>query len=82
MPELRAHPASFGCSQADSLAASLSPSVKSFKAPSTNIPVQKWRSTKTGLSFVWAGVEGPLVSGTFTIPTEIFDDTGRPHTLE
>jgi hypothetical protein len=47
-------------------------SVRSFTPPSSNIPVQKWRSSKTGLSFVWAGVEGPIVNGTFTVPTEIF----------
>ena len=25
---------------------------------------------------------GPLVQGYFSVVTEIFDDTGRPHTLE
>lgn len=25
---------------------------------------------------------GPLVQGYFSVATEIFDDTGRPHTLE
>lgn len=59
----------------------LSP-VKSFTAPNSTIPIQKWRSTKTGLSFVWSGVEGPIVSGTFVVPTEAVDDLGRPHTLE
>ncbi|CED82231.1 cytoplasm protein [Phaffia rhodozyma] len=56
--------------------------VRSFTPPSSTVPIQKWRSTKTGLSVTWAGVPGPIVNGTFTVPTEIFDDTGRPHTLE
>jgi Zn-dependent M16 (insulinase) family peptidase len=56
--------------------------VKSFTAPNSTIAIQKWRSTKTGLSFVWSGIEGPIVSGTFVVPTEAVDDLGRPHTLE
>ncbi|KAI5480305.1 zinc metalloprotease [Pseudohyphozyma bogoriensis] len=44
--------------------------------------VVKWQSEKTGLKVVWVDVEGPLVQGYFVTVTEIFDDSGRPHTLE
>ncbi|KAL8292284.1 hypothetical protein RQP46_001750 [Phenoliferia psychrophenolica] len=44
--------------------------------------IVKWQSQETGLKVVWIDVEGPLVQGYFAFITEIFDDTGRPHTLE
>lgn len=50
--------------------------VTSFTPPKSTTPIQKWRSTKTGLSVVWAGIEGPIVNGSFVLGTEIFDDTG------
>lgn len=46
------------------------------------ISVSKWVSAKTGLKVVYADVESPLVQAYMPIVTEIFDDTGRPHTLE
>ena len=42
----------------------------------------RWQSKKTGLRVVWTDIEGPLVSGYFTVATEIFNDSGVPHTLE
>ncbi|KNE93504.1 hypothetical protein PSTG_13132 [Puccinia striiformis f. sp. tritici PST-78] len=56
--------------------------VEPFNLDSAPIQVAKWRSRKTGLSVVWADVEGPLVNGYFTVATEIFNDSGVPHTLE
>ena len=47
-----------------------------------SISVSKWVSRKTGLKVVYADVESPLVQAYMPIVTEIFDDTGRPHTLE
>ncbi|SGY31172.1 BQ5605_C002g01214 [Microbotryum silenes-dioicae] len=59
-----------------------------------DVKVVKWISQSTGLKVVWCDVEGtpgkaverldggPLVQGYFATITEIFDDTGRPHTLE
>lgn len=47
-----------------------------------DVTVAKWTSSVTGLKVVWADVEGPLVQGYFSVATEIFDDSGRPHTLE
>ncbi|POW06319.1 hypothetical protein PSHT_10429 [Puccinia striiformis] len=56
--------------------------VEPFNLDSAPIQVAKWKSRKTGLSVVWADVEGPLVNGYFTVATEIFNDSGVPHTLE
>ncbi|KAG0140396.1 hypothetical protein CROQUDRAFT_665240 [Cronartium quercuum f. sp. fusiforme G11] len=47
-----------------------------------SIKLAKWKSNQTGLSVVWADVDGPLVNGYFTVATEIFNDSGVPHTLE
>eukprot|EP01117_Protostelium_nocturnum_P008230 TRINITY_DN2936_c0_g3_i1.p1 TRINITY_DN2936_c0_g3~~TRINITY_DN2936_c0_g3_i1.p1 ORF type:complete len:1017 (+),score=266.38 TRINITY_DN2936_c0_g3_i1:107-3157(+) len=47
-----------------------------------NIKVTKYKSEKTGLSFILADVEGPIVEGAFVLSTEAFDDDGCPHTLE
>ncbi|XP_069192343.1 uncharacterized protein C05D11.1 isoform X2 [Procambarus clarkii] len=46
------------------------------------IPVVKYKSKRTGLHVFLAKVEGPLVSGYFTLATEAHDDDGLPHTLE
>ncbi|GJN92120.1 hypothetical protein Rhopal_005150-T1 [Rhodotorula paludigena] len=46
------------------------------------VQIAKWQSQSTGLKVVWCGNESPLVQGYFSVVTEIFDDTGRPHTLE
>ncbi|KAA0193136.1 hypothetical protein HAZT_HAZT010927 [Hyalella azteca] len=44
--------------------------------------VNKFRSRRTGLHVILARVEGPIVSGYFTLATEALDDDGLPHTLE
>ncbi|BGP04467.1 hypothetical protein JCM10049v2_000268 [Rhodotorula toruloides] len=46
------------------------------------IQIAKWQSESTGLKVVWASNESPLVQGYASIVSEIFDDSGRPHTLE
>ncbi|XP_022082849.1 uncharacterized protein C05D11.1-like [Acanthaster planci] len=46
------------------------------------VPVNKYRSTRTGLQVFIAQVEGPLVNGFFCLATEAHDDDGLPHTLE
>eukprot|EP00795_Rhopilema_esculentum_P010838 gene10838-19655_t len=46
------------------------------------IPVEKYKSTLTGLTICVANVEGPLVNGYFCLATEAHDDDGLPHTLE
>lgn len=56
--------------------------VKRVKLDFTDVTVSKWRSRITGLSVVHLDYEAPIVNGYFVIPTEIFDDSGCPHTLE
>ncbi|KZS93010.1 hypothetical protein SISNIDRAFT_454956 [Sistotremastrum niveocremeum HHB9708] len=56
--------------------------VKSIKVDYTDLTVSKWISSKTGLTLIHLDYEAPIVKGYFVVRTEIFDDTGRPHTLE
>ncbi|KAH9837131.1 Metalloenzyme, LuxS/M16 peptidase-like protein [Rhodofomes roseus] len=56
--------------------------VKRLKLDFTDVQVSKWKSRETGLSIVHLDYEAPIVNGYFVIATEIFDDTGCPHTLE
>lgn len=53
-----------------------------FKLAYAPVTVAKYRSTKTGFSVVVANNKAPITNAYFTVATEIFDDTGRPHTLE
>ncbi|KIL70742.1 hypothetical protein M378DRAFT_6664 [Amanita muscaria Koide BX008] len=48
----------------------------------TDVTVSKWRSRVTGLSVVHLDYDAPLVNGYFVVATEIFNDSGCPHTLE
>ncbi|KAK7064154.1 Metalloenzyme, LuxS/M16 peptidase-like protein [Favolaschia claudopus] len=56
--------------------------VKSIKLGFTDVQVSKWRSRVTGLSVVHLDYEAPIVNGYFAVATEIFNDSGCPHTLE
>ncbi|KAJ7254026.1 Metalloenzyme, LuxS/M16 peptidase-like protein [Mycena haematopus] len=56
--------------------------VKSIKLGFTDVRVSKWRSRVTGLSVVHLDYEAPIVNGYFAVATEIFNDSGCPHTLE
>ncbi|KIY47049.1 hypothetical protein FISHEDRAFT_75082 [Fistulina hepatica ATCC 64428] len=56
--------------------------VKRVKLGFTDVTVSKWTSRVTGLSVVHLDYEAPIVNGYFVIATEIFNDTGCPHTLE
>ncbi|OCF37287.1 cytoplasmic protein [Kwoniella heveanensis BCC8398] len=56
--------------------------IKSFPIKYAPITLSKWRSEKTGLTVVLGSHEAPITNGYFAIASEIFDDTGRPHTLE
>jgi Zn-dependent M16 (insulinase) family peptidase len=53
-----------------------------FKLAYAPVTVAKYRSKKTGFSVVVANNKAPITNAYFTVATEIFDDTGRPHTLE
>jgi len=44
--------------------------------------ITKYESKRTGTAVVVVDKEGPKVNGFFTFATEIFDDSGSPHTLE
>ncbi|KAH7318836.1 Metalloenzyme, LuxS/M16 peptidase-like protein [Rhizoctonia solani] len=48
----------------------------------TDVEVTKWRSKVTGLSVVHIDYDAPIVNGYFVVATEIFNDSGCPHTLE
>ncbi|KAF8844003.1 hypothetical protein BDN67DRAFT_895938 [Paxillus ammoniavirescens] len=48
----------------------------------TDVVVSKWQSRATGLTIVHLDYEAPLVNGYFVVGTEIFNDSGCPHTLE
>ncbi|KZT05962.1 uncharacterized protein LAESUDRAFT_701454 [Laetiporus sulphureus 93-53] len=56
--------------------------VKRLKLDFADVLVSKWKSRVTGLSVVHLDYEAPIVNGYFVIATEIFDDSGCPHTLE
>ncbi|TBU62037.1 Metalloenzyme, LuxS/M16 peptidase-like protein [Dichomitus squalens] len=56
--------------------------VKRFKVDFADIHVSKWKSRESGLSVVHLDYDAPLVNGYFVVGTEIFDDSGCPHTLE
>lgn len=44
--------------------------------------IYNWESTLTGLHVVLVRQQTPAVNGYFTVPTEINNDSGCPHTLE
>ncbi|KIJ21665.1 hypothetical protein PAXINDRAFT_63491 [Paxillus involutus ATCC 200175] len=48
----------------------------------TDVVISKWQSRATGLTVVHLDYEAPLVNGYFVVGTEIFNDSGCPHTLE
>lgn len=56
--------------------------LQSFPVENAPVTLSKWRSNKTGLTVVVGNHSSPITNGYFTIASEIFDDTGRPHTLE
>ncbi|TIA96259.1 hypothetical protein E3P94_02416 [Wallemia ichthyophaga] len=46
------------------------------------VHLERWRSRVTGLSVAQVKHESPMCEANFVVPTEIFDDSGCPHTLE
>ncbi|KAH8102439.1 Metalloenzyme, LuxS/M16 peptidase-like protein [Cristinia sonorae] len=56
--------------------------ITSFKLDFAEIHVSKWRSRVSGLTVVHLDYDAPIVNGYFVVGTEIFNDTGCPHTLE
>lgn len=56
--------------------------INRVKIDFSEVTVSSWRSRVTGLNVVHLDYEAPLVNGYFVVATEIFNDTGCPHTLE
>ncbi|KAF8307697.1 hypothetical protein DL93DRAFT_2064630 [Clavulina sp. PMI_390] len=48
----------------------------------TDVTVSKWQSRESGLTVVHLDYDAPIVKGYFVVATEIFNDSGVPHTLE
>ncbi|EJD55672.1 hypothetical protein AURDEDRAFT_109912 [Auricularia subglabra TFB-10046 SS5] len=47
-----------------------------------DVVISKWRSRVSGLSLVHIDYPAPIVHGYFVVRSEIFNDSGCPHTLE
>ncbi|KAH7883663.1 Metalloenzyme, LuxS/M16 peptidase-like protein [Phlebopus sp. FC_14] len=56
--------------------------VKRVSLDYTDVVISRWQSRVTGLTVVHLDYEAPLVNGYFVVATEIFNDSGCPHTLE
>ncbi|KAH6977729.1 Metalloenzyme, LuxS/M16 peptidase-like protein [Ilyonectria destructans] len=56
--------------------------VQSFETAYAPCTISQYVSDRSGLRVVIADRKGPKVNGYFTLATEIFDDSGAPHTLE
>jgi hypothetical protein len=56
--------------------------LQSFNVKYAPVQVAKYRSKRTGLTVVIGNHKSPITNGHFVVASEIFDDTGRPHTLE
>lgn len=56
--------------------------IQKFKADYAPATISQYVSERTGMHVVVVDQKGPKVQGYFTLATEIFDDSGSPHTLE
>lgn len=56
--------------------------IQKFESEFSPNTFTQYESQRTGLKVVVVDQEGPKVVGTFALATEIFDDSGAPHTLE
>ncbi|KAG0645233.1 Uncharacterized protein D0Z07_8948 [Hyphodiscus hymeniophilus] len=56
--------------------------IQKFKADYAPANISQYVSDRTGMHVVVVDQKGPKVQGYFTLATEIFDDSGSPHTLE
>ncbi|KAI0398328.1 Metalloenzyme, LuxS/M16 peptidase-like protein [Xylariaceae sp. FL0594] len=56
--------------------------IQTFKTDYAPTTVTQYESARSGMQVVVADRKGPKVNGYFTLATEIFDDSGAPHTLE
>ncbi|TDZ40042.1 Uncharacterized protein C8035_v004911 [Colletotrichum spinosum] len=56
--------------------------IQSFKTDYAPCQISQYVSERSGMQVVVADRKGPKTNGYFTLATEIFDDSGAPHTLE
>ncbi|PNY28790.1 Metalloenzyme, LuxS/M16 peptidase-like, metal-binding protein [Tolypocladium capitatum] len=56
--------------------------IQSFKTDYAPCTITQYVSDRSGMQVVVADRQGPKINGYFTLATEIFDDSGAPHTLE
>ncbi|KAI1844009.1 hypothetical protein JX266_009875 [Neoarthrinium moseri] len=56
--------------------------LQSFTTDYAPAVITQYESERSGMQVVVADRKGPKVNGYFTLATEIFDDSGSPHTLE
>jgi hypothetical protein len=56
--------------------------IQSFQTDFAPTTVTQYESIRSGMQVIVADRKGPKVNGYFTLATEIFDDSGAPHTLE
>lgn len=56
--------------------------VQSFQTSYAPTEITQYVSERSGMHVIVANRKGPKIAGYFTLATEIFDDSGAPHTLE
>lgn len=56
--------------------------IQSFQTDYAHATITQYESERSGMQVIVADRVGPKVNGYFTLATEIFDDSGSPHTLE
>ncbi|XXG99874.1 hypothetical protein Hte_006215 [Hypoxylon texense] len=56
--------------------------IQSFQTDYAHATITQYESERSGMQVIVADRVGPKVNGYFTLATEIFDDSGAPHTLE
>jgi Zn-dependent M16 (insulinase) family peptidase len=56
--------------------------IQKFQADFAPTTLSQYQSKRTGMHVVVVDRKGPKVQGYFALATEIFDDSGAPHTLE
>ncbi|KAK5630993.1 hypothetical protein RRF57_006708 [Xylaria bambusicola] len=56
--------------------------LQSFETNYAPTTITQYESERSGMQVIVADRKGPKVNGYFTLATEIFDNSGAPHTLE
>jgi Zn-dependent M16 (insulinase) family peptidase len=56
--------------------------IQSFQTDYAPTTITQYESERSGMQVIVADRKGPKINGYFTLATEIFDDSGAPHTLE